>query len=337
MVNVTTEWKRVEVTNVMATGITGLKSVLFNIGSYVGTLFIDDMELCEFSDLYGDLENLNTVNTNLDDVEATAAALTIHNNSNDGIEELGVSLLGEGYDPLATYVEKTDGEKQAIVSAEMTKFIGGMMDAFKDNVPDWEIVREPLDSDDPSQLRSGAGKTLSGGEFYWQDYLGADYAVQAFKDAAQYGKDGDRLFICESGLVGNQAKCEALVRYVSYIESRGARVDGIGVLIDTQAGEVSGADFDRMFAVLAATGKLVRISGLSISASDEIMTESVVKEQGEAYRTVVRSYMDNVPAAQRAGIIQDSLIDDSGNAGLWNDIFSRKHAYGGFVRGLLQE
>jgi endo-1,4-beta-xylanase len=32
---------------------------------------------------------------------------------------------------------------------------------------------------DPTQLKSGVGRELAADEFYWQDYLGKDYAVMA--------------------------------------------------------------------------------------------------------------------------------------------------------------
>lgn len=338
-VNVTREWAQVEMTNSMATGIKGLKQVLFNIGSYVGTLFIDDIKFYEAS--YDERDNLNTLNTNLDDPEATADALSVLTDTNKGIEDLGVSLLGEGYDPLATYVDKTDEEKATIIRGEMTKFIADVTGEYGGNVHEWDVVCWPLDDTDPTQLRSGTGKQLAGGEFYWQDYLGRDYAVFAFNDAAQNTADGDRLFIRENNLAGNAAKQDALISYISYIESQGARIDGIGVDIDTSVGSPNISGIGAMLGKLAATGKLVKISALTIGLGDDvttdIVTEEQLKAQGEAYRTVIKAYMDNVPEAQRAGIVQGNLIDGTLPMGLWASDWSRKHAYGGFVKGLRQE
>lgn len=359
-VNVTKNWTHVEVKS-HTNGINGLKSVLFNIGSFVGTLFIDNIEFSEIDYFTGELiDNLNTVNPNLDDPEATAEAVSVLTDKNEGIEDCGVSLLGEGYDPLAEYIDKTDDEKTAIIRGEMVKFIDGTIGKYKNSIREWDVLKEPLDETDPTQLRSGLDKTLGGGEFYWQDYLGRNYGAEAFKEAARQAADGSRLFIIETNLAGNDAKCDALTGYIAEMEGQGARIDGIGVEISTSTATADIAAIGSMFKKLAATGKLVKISSLTVDADNlpedkdgntadngngdedgevdtEAAFEAAMKEQGETYRKIVRSYMDNVPEAQRAGIVQKNLLDSTLPLGLWDKSYSRKHAYGGFVKGLTGE
>lgn len=70
-----------------------------------------------------------------------------------------------------------------------------MFSVTKDYVKAWDVVNEPM-SDWPDQyaLKTGIGKTeLAEDEFYWQDYLGKDYAVKAIQLARKYGNPNDIL------------------------------------------------------------------------------------------------------------------------------------------------
>src|SRR5690606_8158974 len=93
----------------------------------------------------------------------------------------------------------------------------------------WDVVNEPMDDGNPYELKSAlTDADITSDEFYWQDYLGKEYAVKAFNLARQYGEAEDLLFINDYNLEYNLEKCKGLIDYVSYIESQGATVDGIG-------------------------------------------------------------------------------------------------------------
>src|SRR5690606_2612088 len=128
-------------------------------------------------------------------------------------------------------------------------------------------------------------------EFYWQDYLGEDYAVEAFKLAAQYGNSDDILFINDYNLEYNLDKCRGLIEYVEYIESQGGRVDGIGtqmhIAVDSDKEKIT-----TMFELLAATGKLIKISELDLGVgkkTTEASDEDYIA-QAEMYKFVVEKY-----------------------------------------------
>jgi len=200
-----------------------------------------------------------------------------------------------------------------------------------------------MDDGNPHELKTGAGKELGEDEFYWQDYLGKDYAVDAFKLAAKYGSSGDKLFINDYNLEYNLDKCKGLIEYVEHIESQGARVDGIG----TQMHISTNSDKEQivqMFELLAATGKLIKISELDIGVEKQ-STEATDQDyiaQAEMYQFVVEKYFEIIPAAQRYGITiwspRDSPASSSWRAGepigLWTEGYNRKRAYGGFAEGL---
>lgn len=249
----------------------------------------------------------------------------------------------------ATIIEMTPEEKQDTITAELNRWIAGMMEVSKDYVHAWDVVNEPMDDGNPSELKTGIGNdNLPSDHFYWQDYMGKDYAVEAFNMARQYGNVDDILFINDYNLEYNLDKCKGIIQYVEYIESKGARVDGIG----TQMHINTNSDKDKiveMFTLLAATGKLIKISELDIGIGDGVTTtEATIEDlqaQSEMYQFVVEKYLELIPAAQQYGITAwsplDSPDDSSWRAGqpigLWNEGYYRKPAYAGFAEGLSGE
>ena len=321
-VAVTKEWTKVEIINTIASGIKGLTSILFNVGQYVGTLYVDDIELVEWNaSRQKEIgKNLNTVNTNLDNAEQTATSLAIQTDANGTLEEVSVSALGEGYDPLATYVDKTDAEKRDILSAEMQRYIAAAMEAGGMVTSDWIVVSDPL-----------ATVTDDASMFYWQQYLGQhDYAVQAFKTAAQH--TNGKLYIGISGLAENLAMCQQLATYMQAIEAQGARVDGIAVNIEANTESTNIEQVRQMFKQFAATGKLVRIADLQVTVGDGIktedMTEQQLKQQSTLMAEVLKAYTSEVPVSQQGGVILHQTLDTTLPLGLWNRSYERKHAYG---------
>ncbi|MFC5683864.1 endo-1,4-beta-xylanase [Flavobacterium sp. MAHUQ-51] len=247
--------------------------------------------------------------------------------------------------------EKTPQQKKAIIAEALDKWIKGMVTNCKTYVKAWDVVNEPM-SDWPNQfeLKTGVGKTnMAADEFYWQDYLGKDYAVEAFRLARLYGNPNDILFINDYGLEGGGDKCDGLIQYVNYIESKGQTVDGIGTQMHVTLGETTIERIRTMLTKLAATGKLVKISELDMGikvGGVTVKTQNVTSDQllqmADFYKQIVEAYFDIVPAAQRYGITQWAATDSPDNSswrggepiGLWNSNYSRKPAYAGFAEGL---
>ena len=324
-ITVTKEWTKVETFNTMASGIKGLTSILFSLGQYVGTLYVDDIEIVEWNTTKQKEvgKNLNTVNTNLDDAEQTAASTTVQTDANGTLEDVGVSALGEGYDEQATYVEKTDAEKRDILTREIERYIAGVMAAGRTTTTDWIVVNEPL-----------AHFTDDASYFYWQQYLGNnDYAVKAFQTAAQH--TSGKLFIGESGLADDLDKCRQLVTYIQTIENMGAKVDGIAVSIEADTELTSVETVSQMFGILAGTDKLVRIADLQVTIADGVTTdeatEQQLKQQATMLENILKAYTAQVPAAQQAGITLHQTLDGNQPLGLWNSNYQRKHTYGAIV------
>jgi len=255
--------------------------------------------------------------------------------------------------PGTTTIVKTDAEKKVIIDKALETWIAGMLGATKDYVKAWDVVNEPMsDYPDPTQLKTGVGKTLASDEFYWQDYLGKDYAVNAITYARKYGNATDKLFINDYGLENaDQKKCLGLIQYINYIETKGVKVDGIGTQMHVTLGSSTIEGIRAMLTNLAATGKLIKISELDMGirpagSSANLKTSEVTNDQlmqmSEFYKEIMTAYFELIPPAQRYGITQwattDSPTSSSWRAGepigLWTLDYSRKHAYAGFADGL---
>ncbi|WP_348798372.1 endo-1,4-beta-xylanase [Flavobacterium adhaerens] len=237
--------------------------------------------------------------------------------------------------------EKTAEEKKTIISDALDKWISGMVSNSKSYVKAWDVVNEPMDDGNPYELKTGVGKAnMAGDEFYWQDYLGKEYAVEAFKLARKYGNATDKLFINDYNLEYNLDKCKGIIEYVKYIESKGQKVDGIGtqmhISINSDKSKIAS-----MFQLLAASGKLIKVSELDIAAGLN-PTASDLQLQADMYKYVVEMYAKYIPASQRYGItiwgVTDSPADSfwlpGQNQGVWDLKYNRKIAYISLAEGL---
>ncbi|KIO51595.1 endo-1,4-beta-xylanase [Flavobacterium hibernum] len=237
-------------------------------------------------------------------------------------------------------VEKTDAEKTKLIGAAMQDWISKMMTHYKTGVFAWDVVNEPMKED--GTLRNGTEGDTATDYFSWIKYLGKDYAVTAFKLARQYGNATDKLFINDYNLESRLDKCDGIINYVTYIESQGAKVDGIGtqmhISLTTDKDKIA-----QMFQKLAASGKLIKISELDVRLGTKTPTVAQQASQASMYQYVIDTYKKYIPAAQQYGItiwgVSDSvkehefwLPDESPN--LWDANYVRKHAYKGTADGL---
>ncbi|MCQ2200527.1 MAG: endo-1,4-beta-xylanase [Bacteroidales bacterium] len=317
--NVTTEWSDVSMKYTPAED--GGK-FQFNLGGYAGTIWIDDFKItCETKEIVG----------------------------------------GGPASPEAA--------KDTLTWA-LDRFIGGMMKATRGKVVAWDLANETVDGVDNDgdgiyDQRSLA--TAGDDDFIWQAYLGdVDFVVIAEKLARQHfaangGKPEDmKLFIndfnLESWWDGNK-KCASLIEWIKKWEAAGAKIDGIGTqmhvsyIANSDDQKAQEAAIVNMFKMMAATGKLVRVSELDMGYCEKAfadgkktseLTFEQEKQMSDFYKFIVKAYLENVPAAQQYGITQWCITDAPDNSGwrggepvgLWTQGYERKPAYAGFADGL---
>ena len=258
----------------------------------------------------------------------------------------------------------TDEEKKDTLIWAMDRWVNGMMTACDGQVKAWDVVNEAIsggnaDSEGVYALQHGDNASEDG--FFWQDYLGdVDYVRTAVRLARQYGPEGVKLFINDYNLESDwdqNGKLRSLIAWIARWEADGVtKIDGIGTQMhiscyaNPQTQESKKQAISNMFRLMAATGKLVRVSELDMGYVDangkDVMTSDMTEEQhhqmADLYQFVVEQYLAIVPVPQQWGICQWCATDSPAASGwrkgqptgLWDGDFYRKHTYAGFAKGL---
>lgn len=222
-------------------------------------------------------------------------------------------------------------------------FITTTVNRYKAKVKAWDVVNELLD--DNGNLRNNANSPTPSGAtdwLVWSNYLGRDYAYKAFK----YAEAADPtavLFINDYNLESKPVKLDSLIKMVTELKGRGAKVDGIGTQMHiTRFTTYDG--IDKMFQKLAATGLKIHVSELDVKINPAAvptysLTQMEENYQAQMYNYVVASYLRNIPKAQQFGITIWGVTDNTSwiyNSGkefplLYNSNYGRKQAYAGVV------
>ena len=262
---------------------------------------------------------------------------------------------------------QTEEEIADTLTYALTNWISGMMNATDGYVKEWDVVNEPISGADTNgdgkyDLWSAANVSENDAKnnFYWGDYLGDDYVRLAVKYAREYGPADIKLFVNDYNLESDwddNKKLKSLIQWIEQWESDGVTViDGIGTQMhvscymkpETQASKEE--HVVKMFELMAATGKLIKITELDMGLVDAdgvaVKTPNVTREQYQAmsdyYKFIVEKYFEIIPAAQRAGITHWCPMDSPESSswrggepvGLWSLDTYRKHTYAGFADGL---
>lgn len=282
--------------------------------------------------------------------------------------EFGIQKKAEG-------IPLTPEEKKEVLTNELERWIKGMMEACGGSVTAWDVVNEPISGGDDDgngnyalQLATNPDDNGVGGQnFYWQDFLGDDYVRIPIKFARKYfaengGNSGDlKLFINDYNLESwwdNNKKVKSLINWIKRWESDGeTKIDGIGTqmhvsyILNEADQKKQEESIVNMFELLAASGKLIKITELDMGIVEKafgegIKTELVTFEQyqkmSDFYKFIIQKYFEIIPVAQQYGITQWAATDspaDSGwrkgqPIGLWDLNYNRKHTYAGFADGL---
>ncbi|MCI6081167.1 MAG: endo-1,4-beta-xylanase, partial [Prevotella sp.] len=271
----------------------------------------------------------------------------------------------------------TPEEKKDTLTWAMDKWIGAMMTACEGKVKAWDVVNEAISGGNPDSegvfalqhsegYKPGGTWDVGGDAFYWQDYLGdLDYVRTAVASARKHfeangGTPSDlKLFVNDYNLESdwdNNGKLKSLIAWIKRWEADGVtKIDGIGTqmhiscYMNPQIQESKKKHITQMFELMAASGKLCRVSeldmGLVDAAGNTVKTADVTEEQhkamAEMYKFVVSEYLRIIPADQQWGICQWCATDAPASSGwrggepvgLWDSNYYRKHTYAGFADG----
>jgi endo-1,4-beta-xylanase len=248
------------------------------------------------------------------------------------IDDVSVTGLVNGNTDIVKITAKLD--------TALNSFVTGMVNHYKGRVKAWDVVNEVLDNNGNIRNYINSPNSNNANDYFvWSNYLGRDFALKAFN----YAKAADptaTLFINDYGLESNPTKLDSLIKYVTELKGKGAKVDGIGTQMHiTYTTKYAG--IDEMMQKLAATGLKIRISELDVrvnvdSRNGYVLTPLELFGQEEMYKYVIKSYLKYIPKPQQYGITIWGLTDNTSwlyNNGkdfplLFNANFSKKTAYG---------
>ena len=274
-----------------------------------------------------------------------------------------------------------DGKKQALVN-ELDRWIGGMMKACNGYVTSWDAVNEPIsgadkDKDGKYDLQdydNSADHNYNNEKdnFYWQHFLGSeDYVPIVINLARKHfeanGGDPDKLklFVNDYNLESfwdNNMKAKSMAAWVKVWEAKDCKIDGIGTQMHLSCFENpefeanSRKHITQMFQILAATGKLIRISELDMGFNNSTtsmfdkglpynqLTDKQKQLMADKYEWIYKEYFRVVPKKQQYGICQWAITDSPDNSGwrpseplgLWTLDFKKKPAFYGTLKGLAE-
>lgn len=241
-----------------------------------------------------------------------------------------------------TIIEKTPEEKKTLLTEELNKWIGGMVNAGGETVKVWNILGEPLDN------------TVNANTYNWAQFLGeVEYARTAVKLARDTAKVDLNLFVSNTF---NQyddmgKKADDLVALVQSWEADNVtKIDGYNILLHAIYSKE--AIFQRgneqmivtLFTKLAQTGKSVRVSDLSMMVENTDGNFIAIGKLTEDERSAATNYMafimkeyrKLIPVDKQYGISISSMTETSTGYKIcpWTSGYNRNGMYEGIVDGL---
>ncbi|MBO7567654.1 MAG: endo-1,4-beta-xylanase [Bacteroidales bacterium] len=253
----------------------------------------------------------------------------------------------------------TEAEKHDTIQYALRNYISEVMSGAHGDVKSWDVVANVIADDGSLDATEAEDKFLwasylngpamdgsNAGEFV---QLAAKFARESF--VANGGNESDlKLFVNEDGLE-KAAKLNGLTKLITTWESnKSVTIDGISTSITASYSENADAlsaekkKVEDLFAALAKTNKLIRISGITLDYKDasgkavaaKEMSVEQGKQMGTFYAFIVQKYKELIPANQQAGLYISNIFDNGDTpCGLWNQSNnSRKPQYGGFADGL---
>ena len=360
-INFTTDWKTVNISGKFSAAG---QSIALNLSEFAeeNNYYFDNVSL--------KINGVEKIKNG--DFEGTnVSSFKVKENGGSVVDPAIVEHLSYIYMP--STIPLTQQERHDTLVYAMDKWIKGMMNACDGKVKAWDLVNEAisgggndgsgnyvLQGNNPNG-NPDATWDVGGDNFYWQDYMGPlEYVRQACRLARKYGPDDLVLFINDYNLESDwdeNKKLKSLINWIKKWEADGiTKIDGIGTQMHISYYENSSIQnskkeaITRMFRLMAATGKWVRVSEMDMGYNDASgnsvptnkMTETQHKKMAEFYEWIIGEYFRLIPPEQQWGICQWCTTDSPSNSGwrantpvgIWDIDYYRKHVYAGFVRGL---
>ena len=359
-ISFTTDWKTLKLSGKLSKAGS---SIAFNLNEFAGA------NNYYFDNLSFKVNGVETLkNGNLEGTDVSSFYTKVDKVMLDAVISDKITYI---YTP--SPIPLTQDEKIEALSGAMEKWIKGMMEACDGKVKAWDVVNEAIsgggnDGEGNYALQhaneyvpGGTTWDVGGDNFYWQDHMGdLEYVRTAVRLARKYGPEDIKLFINDYNLESDwddNKKIKSLINWIKKWEADGeTKVDGIGTQMHISCYMNAGTQKSKedhivkMFQLMAASGKLVRVSEMDMGMVDASgnkvntnnMTEEMHKRMANFYQFIVEKYLEIIPAEQQWGICQWCPTDAPSNSGwrggepvgFWDLNYYRKHAYAGIAEGL---
>jgi endo-1,4-beta-xylanase len=205
---------------------------------------------------------------------------------------------------------------------------------FKGKIQSWDVINEAI---------------LDGGGYrnnVWLRKLGEGYILKAFQYAAE-ADPSIKLFMNDFGQEFNGKKMDRYMEIADQAKKKGIRIDGMGYQMHTVL-RITIPRVGRSFARAAAKGMQVYISEFDVACKYQmprtfLLTDLIARQQGQVYKDLVKTYLENVPKKQQWGITTWGVGDKDSyfNKGyadfnhdyplLFDKNYKAKWAYRGFI------
>ena len=243
------------------------------------------------------------------------------------------------------YDPRPADEKKADAINAMTKYINGAVNLVGDKADGWIIASNALnDGTEMDVLKNSETSYEAENEFYLNDYLGDNFVADLAK-IAHAANPNLKLFYSDYDLENDDIKLDNCCDMLKQWNDNGAQLAGIDAQVHLiyNAADLDNikANYENMLKKLAATGLLVRLSNLDMTATDENgftlkmdeLTEGQLKGMADFYSYVISKYLELVPTAQQYGLSFSPINQGTSNVGLWANC-NRIPTYVGVANGL---
>jgi len=172
---------------------------------------------------------------------------------------IGHTLVWHGQTPRWVFRDDSGNTltRDALLS-RMKDHIMTVVGRYKGRVKGWDVVNEALNGD--GTLRSSQWLRIIGEGSEDKQY---DFIENAFRWAYDADPNAE-LYYNDYGLESSKAKCDGAVAIVKHLQSKGVRIDGVGIQLHGSLSHPSVEGLEYAIKNLAATGVKVMITELDL-------------------------------------------------------------------------
>ena len=172
---------------------------------------------------------------------------------------IGHTLVWHGQTPRWVYQDESGNPltREALL-ARMKEHITAVVDRYKGRIKGWDVVNEALN--DNGTMRSSQWLRIIGEGKPEQQF---DHIAKAFEYAHAADPDVE-LYYNDYNLDTSRAKCDGAVAIVKHLQSKGLRIDGVGIQLHGGLTYPKVEDLEYAITSLAATGVKVMVTELDI-------------------------------------------------------------------------